>query len=352
MKRLVLFSVLILAVFMVVGPAIAQDEGAPTPRFSITPSFSVGYIGDADEIVYTLDTGNVGAGGIGGVNKREYTYRNYSSFYIEGALSAEIGNRLGTEIITRWALPANINDVRERDFNGGYLGGRDWKTKTVWSVLEGNVSYDIMKDPSGPVSFAPKVGVRWDYWSISYDDPFNVSPGFAVASPTDTADFRSSAVMPFAGFTTTIRSLRHGMLGGDLVIDAEGGPLAWGEARHKETRDATGPRHDTFEGNLDKGYFYEISVDYTVLTLDFSPKVKGTVGLFGKMSAYHVEGDLDGLRTPSLEADEFTFVMDRSLFLTGLRLAITFDIFGKPQPVPPPAPAPVIEPKLEPMSKN
>ncbi len=350
MKRIVLLSVLILAVFLVVGPAIAQDEGAPTPRFAITPSFSVGYVGDADEIAYSLDSR--GGFGIGGVFRREYTYRNFQQLLIEGGLSVDIGKRLRTEIITRWALPVHEENVQANDFTGVLLGGRAWKTKTVWSVLEGNVSYDIMKDPSGPVSFAPKVGVRWDYWSIDYDDPFNVTPGFAVAAPWDTAEFYSSAVMPFAGFTTTIRSLRHGMFGGDLVIDAEGGPLAWGEARHKETRDAAGTRHDSFEGRLDQGYFYEISVDYTVLTLDFSPKVQGTVGLFGKMSGYHLEGNLDGLRTPSMEADGFRLVMDRSLFMTGINLAVTFDIFGRPQPVPPPAPAPVIEPKLEPMGKN
>jgi hypothetical protein len=349
LNRVILLSALIVSALLAAGPALAQDMGDPSPRLVVTPSFSVGFVGDADEIAYSLDAG--AAGGIGGVLRREYTYRDYSQLYIEGGLALDIGDRLSTGVITRWALPVDRESVREDDFAGGLLGGRSWRTDTLWGVVDGNVSYDLF-DPSSPVSLEPKVGVRWDYWRIWYDDPYNVSAGFNVASPTDTADFYSSTVMPYAGLTFTVKDLRKGMFGGDLVIDAEGGPLAWGRVRHFETRDLGGTRHDTFKGRLTQGYFYEVSLDYTLLTLDFSPKVTGTVGLTGKLSGFHTEGELIGRRAPAGATDEFDYEMDRTLFMAGIRLAVMFDIFGKPAPSPAPAPAPVIEPKLEPMSRN
>jgi hypothetical protein len=349
MNRIVLLTALLLAALLAAGPALAQDMGDPSPRFVITPSFSVGYVGDASEIVYSLDSG--AAGGIGGVLRREFTYRNYSQLYIEGGLALDFGDRLATEVITRWALPVVNEDIRANDFAGAYLGGRTWRTDTLWGVVDGNVSYDLF-DPSSPVSLEPKVGIRWDYWRIWYGDPYNVSAGFGVASPTDTADFYSSTIMPYAGLTFTVKDLRKGMFGGDLVIDAEGGPLAWGRVRHYETRDLAGTRHDTFKGRLARGYFYEVSLDYTLLTLDFSPKVTGTVGVYGKLSGFHTEGNLTGRRVTAGTSDDFDYEMDRTLFMTGIRLAVMFDIFGKPAPVPTPPPAPVIEPKLEPMTRN
>jgi hypothetical protein len=350
MKKVFMFSALSLVVLLAIGPALAQDEGGSTPVLRVRPSLSIGYIGDVDNTTYSL---NSATGNIGGVSERKYMYQNFSQLYLEGVLAVDIGRRFSTEIITAWALPVHDEYVREDDLGAGaLLGGRTWKVYTLWSALEGNVSYDLIGDPSVPFSFKPKVGVRWDYWSMSYDEPFAVSPGFAVASPADTAEFYSSAVLPFGGFTASYSGFRRGMWGGDLVVEAEGGPLAWGKARHKETRDLGGVRHDVFEGGLDRGYFYEVSINYNVLTLDFSPKVQGTVGLFGKLSGFHVEGDLDGSRN-GVELAEFRFIMDRSLYMAGITMGVTFDIFGKPTAVPPaPAPAPVIEPKLEPMSKN
>ena len=349
MNRIVLLSALLLAALLLAGPALAQDMGDPSPRLVVTPSFSMGYVGDADEIAYSLDAGT--AGGLGGVLRRELTYRNYSQLYIEGGLALDIGDRLATEVITRWALPVNNESIRANDFTGIYLGGRTWRTDTLWGVVDANVSYDLF-DPSSRVSLEPKVGVRWDFWRIWYDDPYNVSASFGVASPTDTADFYSSTVMPYGGLTLTVKDLGKGMFGGDLVIDAEGGPLAWGRARHYETRDLGGTRHDTFKGRLTQGYFYEVSLDYTLLTLEFSPKVTGTVAAYRKLSDFHTEGTLAGRRAPAGTSDDFEYQMDRTLFMTGIRLAVMFDIFGKPAPAPAPAPAPVIEPKLEPMSRN
>jgi hypothetical protein len=300
-------------------------------------------------MIYKLDADGAG---IGGTTLREYEYHNFSSLYIDGTLSADFGERLGAEISTRWAIPTSTNDVRHKDFNGPLLGGRTWNTYTLWSVLDANVSYALVKDASVLKSFKPKVGVRWDYWKMYYEDPFDVSPGFAVAAPWDTAEFYSSAIMPYAGFSATFGGLQWGMFGGDLEFEAVGGILAWGKAKHEETRDLGGTRHDVFEGSLDKGYFYELSLDYNVLTLELSPKVTGTVGVFGKLSGYHADGNLEGSRN-DVVLDDFDFEMDRTLFVTGINLAIMFDIYGKPAPAPPaPAPAPVIEPKLEPMSKN
>jgi hypothetical protein len=357
MKKIVLSLLLVLAVLMAITPVFAQDKGGSRPVVVFRPSISFGYVGDAGEVGYSLSTLEIPS--VGGIPVREFHYDHFSSLYLDATLSASIGERLGAEISTRWAIPSIINDLKQEESHvnpASYSGGRTWGAKTLWSVLDANVSYALVKDGGVLKSFAPKVGVRWDYWDIEGDNPDNSAHGgIAVYSDSDTMEFYNSTVMPYAGFSATFGGLQWGMFGGDLTFDAVAGFLAWGKAKHDELRNGSiGIRHDVFEGNLDRGYFYELSLDYNVLTLDFSPKVQGTVGLFGKLSGYHATGELEGTRSGFSTAGPYpySYSMDRTLFLTGITLAVTFDIYGKPQPAAPAAPAPIIEPKLEPMSRN
>ncbi len=358
MKKIILGALLAGALLMVCGPAMAADEGDSPPALVLRPTVSIGYLGSLDGPGYSLRAAS-DVTSLGGIAFRDFKYEHYSSLYLDIGLAADIGERFRAEIVSRWAVPATVTDLAQTESHPAdpTVDGRQWKARTLWSALEANVSYALVKDASYLASFRPKVGVRWDYWNIKGSDPFGVFGPIAVYSPTDTMKYNSSSVMPFVGFTTTIGGLQRGMFGGDLVLDAELGWVAWGEAKHDEFRNNNFFRNDVMKGNLDAGYFYQISVTYTVLTLDFSPKAKGTVALFGNVSGYHAEGDFTGTRTNAAGAIvggpfPYAYTADRTLFATGLTLGMTFDIFGKPRPVAPaPAPAPVIEPKLEPMSK-
>jgi hypothetical protein len=355
MKRVILLSVLVLAALLAFAPAFAADEGGSSPGLVLRPSISIGYVGDMGDLGYSLSTVRE-TPALGGIPVREFNYHDYSSLYIDAALAATIGERLGAEISTRWAVPTHTDELNQEDYHvvpPSHSGGRTWEARTLWSVTDVNVSYALVKDASILKSFAPKVGVRWDYWDIEGDDPFDRHGAIVVYAPSDTMEFYASTVMPYAGLSMTFGGLQWGMFGGDLEVEAVAGFLAWGETKHDELRNSGGFRNDVFEGDLNSGYFYEISLDYTLLTLEFSPKVTGTAGIFGRISGYHATGDLEGTRNAVTGPFEYEFVMDRELFITGINLAVTFDIYGRPQPVtPPPAPAPVIEPKLEPMTKN
>ncbi|MBN2224697.1 MAG: hypothetical protein JW765_08510 [Deltaproteobacteria bacterium] len=353
MKRIVLPSILILAALLVCCPAFGQDEGGSSAMVVFRPSVSVGYVGNIGDLDYNMYTHTFG---IGMTTMYDFTYRCYSSLYLDAGLAAGIGDRLAIEASVRWAPPGNTFHMRENVIIGGGLYGRSWKATTSWLAVDGNISYAVVKDVSIIKSFAPKVGVRWDRWDIDGTHPYDVTSGWAVPSPTDTMDSYVSILMPYAGFSLVLGGLQWGMFGGDLEIDAIGGPLAWGDVHHKAYYNLGIYRRLTMEGSLDRGYFYEVSLDYNVLTLDFSPKVTGTVGLFGRIAGYNAQGTLDAVRVyaPGVQDGPlpYKFDLDRTVYATGITLAVTFDIYGRPDVIPAPAPAPVIEPKLEPMSKN
>jgi len=221
------------------------------------------------------------------------------------------------------------SDVKHKDFFGGaLLGGRTWEAETNWITGDVKASYAIIKDFDFIKSVVPVVGVRYDYWKTKYDDPHKVSPGFAVASPTDKAKFYTSALSPYIGLKATIGGLKTGAFGGDLKLGAIGGWTAWGKVKHYETRDLTGTRHDTFKGDLrGSGYLFdfgEFFADYTLLSFAPSQKIKGSLSAFIKYNRFTGEGGLDGVRVVSGERDKFDFEIDRSSATAGISLAFTF----------------------------
>ena len=289
------------------------------------PAISVGCLWNLGNTEYTLTARGAG---IGGVTERLYDYKTSSAIYLAGRLPITFGKRLEVAISGSWAIPAGSSDVKHEDFFGVLLGGRTWEAETNWVTADLRLSYALVKDFYFIKALAPVGGLRYDYWKTKYDDPHDVSPGFAVASPTDKADFYTSTLLPYIGLKTTIGGLKIGAFGGDLKLGAIGGWTAWGKVKHYETRDLTGPRHDTFKGRLrNSGHFFDFGEffgEYTVLSFALSRSIQGSLSIFAKYNLFNATGKLDGTRVPAGTFDTFDFKIDRSSLAAGISAALKF----------------------------
>jgi hypothetical protein len=341
MKRIVAFLIIVCIMFMTSTLTSAQTQMSASSSqvtlsakgssdnsgwLTVNPALSVGYLWDRPGTEYTL---RARGAGIGGVTGRLYDYKSSEAIYLAGRLPFTFGKRLEATLSASWAIPVGSSDVKEYDFFGGTnLGGRTWEAETNWLTGDLQVSYAIIKDLHILKALAPVVGLRYDYWKTKYDDPHYVSPRFAVAAPTDTAKFYTSALLPYIGFTATIGGLKIGAFGGDLKLGAIGGWTAWGKVKHYETRDAVGPRHDTFKGDLDGSGrlfdFGEFFGEYTVFSLALSQRIQGSLSLFLKYNLFKAYGKLDGTRWTSGERDTFDFNIDRSSTAVGICAAFKF----------------------------
>jgi hypothetical protein len=340
MKRIVAFLIVVCIVFMTSMLASAQTQvsasssqvtlsamgGGDNPgSITVKPALSVGYLLNLGATEYTLTARGAG---IGGVTRRLYDYETSPAIYLAARLPITYG-RLETTLSGSWGIPSGSSDVKHEDFLGGtLLGGRTWEAETNWMTGDVKVSYTIIKDLDFIKSVAPVVGLRYDYWKTKYDDPHKVSPGFAVASPTDKAKFYTSALSPYIGLKAAIGGLKTGAFGGDLKLSAIGGWTAWGRVKHYETRDLGGTRHDTFKGDLrGSGYLFdfgEFFADYTVFSFAPSQRVRGSLSLFVKYNLFAGEGALDGVRMVSGVRDKFDFEIDRSSATAGISVAFAF----------------------------
>ena len=296
--------------------------------FAVKPALSIGYLHTLGNTSYSLAAH---AGGLGGVVERTYDYDAYPSVYLEGKIPFMIGKRLEVVLSGSWAIPAGASEVANMDYNppGALLGGRTWDSKTNWLTANLQVSYAVVKNFHWLKSLAPIVGFRYDYGKTSFNNPHKVSPGFAAAAPTDTADFNSSALQQYFGVAAILGDFKIGSFGGDLKLSAIGGWTPWGKVSHDEYRNG-GPsnRYDQFSGHLDKGnYFVEIGAEYTMFSFAIAQRAEGSISVFTKYNLFHATSEMDGVRSRSgaiTELDTFDFKLDRSSVALGLTGAIKF----------------------------
>jgi hypothetical protein len=305
---------------------VIASSGDDAGWFSVKPAVSLGFQWNFASTDYSLKARSTG---IGGVTRREFDYGGAPSIYVDGRVPFTFGKRLEVAFSGSWATTGSSSDVRANDFFGGaLLGGRTWdNAQTYWVTGNVQASYALIKDFHFLKAFAPIVGLRYDYGHSSFDDPHDVSPGFAAAAPADTADFNSEALLPYLGLTTTIGGLKTDWFGGDLKLTFIGGWTAWGRVRHEEDRNGGGStRFDQFKGNLDSGsYFIEVGGEYTVVSIDLSRSMELSLSLFTKYDLFRANGKLDGVRTGTFsERDTFDFEMDRSAITGGITGALTF----------------------------
>jgi hypothetical protein len=291
---------------------------------AVKPAASLGVLWSLGNTNYSLTAHN---GGIGGVTERQYKYDGFPAVYLEAKIPVMLTKRLELALSGSWAIPVVDTDVKHEDYAGSLLGGRTWDTKTTLLTANLQASYAVVKNLGILKSLAPAVGLRLDYAKTSYDSPHDVSSGFGAAAYTDSAEFYSSALLPYVGVTAVLGDFKAGKFGGALKLSLIGGWTAWGEVQHEEWRNGGADiRFDQFKGDLDSdSYFVEVGGEFTMFSFALSQRAEGALSLFTKYSFFHAKGELDGVRSGTMsEVDIFDFNMNRSGVTTGITGTIKF----------------------------
>lgn len=276
-------------------------------------SMVIGYASDCGRTKFILDGHTVG---IGGVVSRLYDYRPMSALYLAADLPMELGS-MGKVILSGSLTIPTTNSIDENDFALQGLvapfGGSGWNTKTMWGTLQG-----LYVCPA--YGCRALAGFRWDNWQTSLNGRFDISPGFAVAAPTDTGALTINAYVPLVGVATYLRGLTMGMVGF---------PWVPGDFRYAETRNNAGLRFDSGSGNFKRAWFVEFFTDYRLpmSTLVSLPgAADANLSLFGKFNYMEVKNSFTLTRQPAAVSDVFDFAFYRTLFVVGAQANLNFNM--------------------------
>jgi hypothetical protein len=346
MKRILIGLLALSCVVVLVPAAFAAEDAAGTPFFN--PTLRVGVAFDLSDTHYKFANKGVP---LFGLLSEDLKFPADARFYIATELPFAVTDRLTLALGADWSFSGTEKDIIE-DLGFAH---RSWERdgRADWVSADFLASYALVKNTGVIKDLSVVGGLRWDYQNMSLDNP-RVTFGFVVNSPLDTFDFRMQTLAPVLGIEATFTGFKSGIWGGDVKLGVLAGPIVWGALDHRETF-ATPTFVFRFKDNVSHGYIVKVSGEMTLLSGVITPRLEGSLSLFADYTGKSVNGVVEtkGYSGAFYATAPYDFETKSDVFTFGLSASLAFDLFGKPEPVAPaPAPAPVIEPKLEPMSKN
>jgi len=292
----------------------AKDDGS----WKLKPTLSVGYaFGGATNLTFT----GVHGASLLGANRIAWKIPNISGVYIAGELPVMLTDRLNLALGGRWVFPGSDKEVHE-GYNYSPTIGRDWNSdERDWVTVDLSLSYAFVKNASFLKDISAVVGFRWDYHNISFENPHN--PVGVASGPTDTVDFKMNTYSPVFGLTSTFKGFKSGIFGGDIKIGAFASPVAWGDIEYKEPFGGAGTSI-SFDGNLDRCYFYNVVGEMTALSGKIAPKIEASLSIFAQYTKFFAEDRVSGTTTPVATRRNFDFSMHPGLATVGAKVAIAF----------------------------
>ncbi len=347
MKRL-FFGVFALFCLVVLIPAaFAAEDTMDTPRFN--PSLRVGAAFDLTDTHYKFSNKGLS---IAGLISEDLKFPADARLYLAAELPFAVTDRLTLAIGADWSFSGTERDLVE-DLGFAH---RSWERdgRADWVSADFLASYALVKN-TGVIKLLSVVGgLRWDYQNMLLDNP-RVTGGAVANSVMDTFDFRMQTLAPVLGLEATFTGIKSGIWGGDVKLGVLAGPIVWGALDHRETF-LTPFFVFRFKDNVSHGYLVKVSGEMTLLSGAITPGLEGSLSLFADYTGKSVNGVVEAKRYAGgvvIAAAPYDFETKSDVFTFGLAASLAFDLWGRPEPVSlPAAPAPVIEPKLEPMSRN
>jgi hypothetical protein len=319
MKKTGIEILLWLCLVLFVQTAFAGDRvGNPVREDStwwFKPALSVGYAFDAGDTHYKFTAQGLG---VGGVQKVDST-SEFSGIYLRGELPFALTDRLKLAVSGSWAFSGSNNLLDEYNDN---TNRREWDSDSYWVAVDLLASYAFVKNISFIKDIAVAVGCRWDYYDASFDSPHSAT--FPTSLPTDDGNSRIQTLAPVFGLTATLKGFKSGIFGGDVKLGGLGGPILWGDVKHSEMFGGVLTTLD-FDGNLHKGYFYELSGEITALSGKIAPRVEASLSIFAKFSQCSAKGELSGSTSGVIfSRDDFDFKLDRKPVVVGIKASMAF----------------------------
>jgi hypothetical protein len=332
MKRVavILLGVVMLALMPTIGCAQGLFGGLPgLPSFGgltggssgcgekLCPSsnleFYIGWMEDRDGTSINVDAEGVGAALVPGLINVNSVRHHYSNRGLWLGLSDTIciSDRLSF-IASGWYLvPASTSSREEyglgvnQEQRGGLFGAdRSWHTKPQWWYVDGIFA---IGSPCG--GFALLAGLRYDYYTARFENPYNLG----VGALTDEADVTSEGWIPLVG---TQYALSSSM--GSLVVRAVGVPSLLGTARYKQT--IGGVERVEAKGNWNGRGFLEVFAEYSK---SFGP---GAMGVFGRWNMAQGNADLDLSILPFPGSQTYKLALHRNSWTFGASFSLNFNM--------------------------
>ena len=298
------------------GEDVARSGDDSKWRFK--PTLSVGYAFSNDtHIKFDSDIG------LAGVRNIDLKIPGFSGVYLAAELPFALTDRLKLTLGGRLAFPGSNREATEA-YND-FVANRDYDSNDrYWVTADLLLSYAFVKNVSCLKDLSAIIGFRWDYQTMSFDNPHNV---LGVASlPWDTISFRMYTYTPVFGLTSTFKGFKSGIFGGDVKLGIFGSPIGWGNAKYSEEFDAGGTRI-RFDGDIDRVAFYKILGDFTVLSGKITPGIEASLSFFAQYTKFFTKERLSGvadLGGVPVGLSDYNFKMRPDLATLGIKASIAF----------------------------
>jgi len=258
----------------------------------------VGWMEDREGTTITADTTGIT---VAGANSLRHHYTN-RGLWLGLSGIAGLGDSLSF-IASGWYLVPSNSTSREQ-YNANALQ-RTWDTDAQWWYVDGLLAF------GGPNGLNLLAGLRYDYYTVRFKDPYNVAG--VVSLPTDTADATSKGWIPLFGAQYTQSSSM-----GNLVVRAVGVPTLLGSIKYNQT--FSGFLRAEGTGNYSNGYFLEFFAEYSK---NFGP---GSVGVFGRWNSTQGNSDVDFSIPPNPANETFKLTVHRNTWAVGGSFSLNFTL--------------------------
>jgi hypothetical protein len=307
---------IIISLFFLPSFSIAQDQCNVEPMHPCNPcgpgaAIYAGYLISGNPMDFQITAEE---NGLGGVTERQYDYSTLSGFIFGGQLQTKLSSCTTAFVSSSITAPI-VADLRAEDYDppDNLLGGRSWKSDTIWGTVEGLLGYSVL----GRAWILG--GFRWDFWQTSLTEPTNASLGFVAHSETDTASLTLNGYVPLIGVAASASRITLGALGF---------PRFYGDFKYAENRNGGGiQRLDKGSGRMNGGYMVEAFAEYSHPVIRMGEHVSGNFSIFGQFNTVEAESVTQFSRTGGIfQNDTFNFTFRRNIFVVGGKIAINFTV--------------------------
>ena len=291
--------------------ARSGDDG----KWRFKPTLSVGYAFSSDtHIKFDSDIG------LFGVRNIDLKIPGFSGVYLAAELPFALTDRFKVTLGGRLAFPGSNRGATE--VYNDFVANRDWESNDrYWVTADLLLSYAFVKNVSCLKDLSAIIGFRWDYQTMSFDNPHNVVG--VITSPLDKVSFRMYTYTPVFGLTSTFKGFKSGIFGGDVKLGIFGSPIGWGNAKYSEEFGQIA--RISIDGDLSRVAFYKILGDFTVLSGKITPGIEASLSFFAQYTKFITRDRLSGVIGGGFVGQsDYDFRMHPDLATLGIKASIAF----------------------------
>ncbi len=323
MKKIMIVISALVCFVLCASLAFAGEDVAKSgddSKWRFKPTLSVGYAFSSDtHIKFDSDIG------LFGVRNIDLKTPGFSGLYLAAELPFALTDRFKVTLGGRLAFPGSNRGATEA-YND-FVANRDWDSNDrYWVTADLLLSYAFVKNVSCLKDLSAIVGFRWDYHTMSFDNP-RVTFGFVVTSPLDKVSFRMHTYTPVFGLTSTFKGFKYGIFGGDVKLGIFGSPIGWGNARYNEEFGVGGAFGQIrIDGDIDRVSFFKILGDFTVLSGKITPGMEASLSFFAQYTKFFARERLSGVghSGAAVALSDYNFKMRPDLATLGIKASIAF----------------------------